>query len=76
MKLRTKNILQPTKRINMDATSSSTIVTPVKQRRLANEMVNTIKTANTMENISSHSVLNANTSTGFKTSMMVSFFFF
>jgi len=60
MKLRT------IKRTNADITSS-TIVTPVKQRRV----VDTIKNAN----ISSNSLITANTSTGFKTSMMVIFVF-
>ncbi len=50
----------------------STIVTPVKQRRLINNHgADTIKKANTTENISLHSLITANTSTGFKTSMMV-----
>jgi len=71
MKLRTQKQLQTTKRINMD-TTSSTIVTPVKQRRLINNhLTDTIKNANTTENISSHSLLTTNTSTGFKTTMMV-----
>ncbi len=60
MKLRT------IKRTNAD-TTSSTIVTPVKQRRVVNQVVDTMKNAN----ISSNSLLTANTSTGFKTSMMV-----
>lgn len=62
---------QKTKRMNMDNTSS-TIVTPVKQRRLINEVADTMKNPN----ISSQSILTANTSTGFKTSMMVRFIFF
>jgi hypothetical protein len=70
MKLRTQKQLQTTKRVNID-TSSSTIVTPVKQRRLINQVVDTMKTSNTTDNISSHSILTSNTSTGFKTSMMV-----
>jgi hypothetical protein len=57
MKLRT----QTTKRMNAD-TTSSTIVTPVKQRCLVNKIADT-----------THSVLTADTSTGFKTSMMVGF---
>jgi hypothetical protein len=61
MKLRT------IKRTNAD-TTSSTIVTPVKQRRV---VVDTMKNAN----ISSNSLITANTSTGFKTSMMVIFVF-
>jgi len=64
MKLRT------IKRTNADITSS-TIVTPVKQRRVVNQVVDTMKNAN----ISSNSLLTANTSTGFKTSMMVRFIF-
>jgi 23S rRNA A2030 N6-methylase RlmJ len=68
MKLRT----QTNKRMNID-TTSSTIVTPVKQRRLVNEIADTMKNVNITQNISSHSVLTANTSTGFKTSMMVGF---
>jgi len=73
MKLRTQKQLQTTKRINMD-TTSSTIVTPVKQRRLVNKVVDTIKNTNTTQNISPHSLLTTNnTSTGFKTSMMVRF---
>jgi len=64
MKLRT------IKRTNADITSS-TIVTPVKQRRVVNQVVDTMKNAN----ISSNSLLTTNTSTGFKTSMMVIFIF-
>jgi len=69
MKLRTQKQLQTTKRMNVD-TTSSTIVTPVKQRRIINQVVDTMKNVNINENISSHSLLTANTSTGFKTSMM------
>jgi len=69
MKLRTQKQLQTTKRINID-TTSSTIVTPVKQRRLINQVVDTMKNTNISENISSQTILTANTSTGFKTSMM------
>ncbi len=70
MKLRTHKQLQTTKRLNID-TTSSTIVTPVKQRRLVHQVTDIIKNPNTIENISSNSLLTANTSTGFKTSMMV-----
>ncbi|CAF2443799.1 unnamed protein product [Rotaria sp. Silwood2] len=56
--------LQTTKRINMDATPS-TIVTPVKQRRLIDQIVNTT------ENTSTHSLVVENTTMGLKSSMMV-----
>ena len=52
-----------TKRVNLDATPS-TIVTPVKQRRLLEQIVNTT------ENTSTHS-LGGNTTTGLKSSMIV-----
>jgi len=68
MKLRTQKQLQTTKRTNID-TTSSTIVTPVKQRRLINQVVDTMKNTNITENIPSQTILTANTSTGFKTSM-------
>ncbi|CAF0973444.1 unnamed protein product [Rotaria sp. Silwood1] len=55
--------LQTTKRINMDATPS-TIVTPVKQRRLIDQIINTT------ENTSTHSLAVENTTMGLKSSMM------
>ena len=67
MKLRT----QTTKRANAD-TTSSTIVTPVKQRRIVNEINDTMKTINTTQNIST---LTTNTSTGFKTILVRSIYF-
>ncbi|CAF4165043.1 unnamed protein product [Rotaria sp. Silwood2] len=63
MKLRTQKLLQTTKRTNMDQTSS-TIVTSVKQRCIINQIVDTT------QNISSHNLIIANTSTGFKASTM------
>ncbi|CAF1207632.1 unnamed protein product [Adineta ricciae] len=48
--------LRTTKRTNID-TTSSTIVTPAKQRRLINQMHETMKIPNTTENMSSHSIL-------------------
>ena len=56
--------LQTTKRNNMDITPSL-IVTPVKQRRLIDQFVNTT------ENTSTHSLAIGNTSTGLKSSMKV-----
>ncbi|CAF1030700.1 unnamed protein product [Rotaria sordida] len=65
MKLRTQKLLQTTKRTNMDNDqTSSTIITPVKQRCLINQIVDTT------QNISSHNLIKANISTGFKTSTM------
>lgn len=55
---------QTTKRINMDATPS-TITTPVKQRRLIDQI------ANTIENTSTDSLTIGNITTGLKTSMIV-----
>jgi hypothetical protein len=52
--------IQTTKRINMD-TTPSTIVTPIKQRRIIN----------TTENTSTHSLAIGNTTTAFKSSMIV-----
>ncbi|CAF1093699.1 unnamed protein product [Rotaria sordida] len=54
--------IQTTKRINMDSTPS-TIVTPVKQRRLIDQIVNTT------ENTSIHSLAIENTTMGLKSSM-------
>ena len=56
--------LQTTKRINMGATPS-TILTPVKQRRLIDQIINTT------ENTSTHSLTIENTTTGLKSSIMV-----
>ncbi|CAF0788183.1 unnamed protein product [Adineta steineri] len=55
--------LQTTKRINMDATPS-TISTPVKQRRLIDQIINTT------ENTSTHSLTIENTTAGLKSSMI------
>jgi hypothetical protein len=63
MKTRAKQA-QTGKRINMD-TTPSTIVTPVKQRRLIDQIINTT------ENTSTHSLAPGNTTTGFKSSMTV-----
>jgi len=52
--------IQTIKRINMD-TTPSTIVTPVKQRRIIEQIINTT------ENTSTHSLAIGNTTTGFKT---------
>jgi hypothetical protein len=57
--------LQTTKRINMDAATPSIVVTPVKQRRLIDQIVDTT------ENTSTHSLTIGNTTTGLKSSMMV-----
>ncbi|CAF0858469.1 unnamed protein product [Adineta ricciae] len=54
---------QTTKRVNMDATAS-TLTTPVKQRRLLDQI------ANTTENTSTHSINAGNITTGLKSSMM------
>ncbi|CAF4154533.1 unnamed protein product, partial [Rotaria magnacalcarata] len=65
MKTRTQQKqVQTTKRINMDATPSR-IVTPVKQRRLIDQIVNTT------ENTSTNSLAIENISMGLKSSMMV-----
>ncbi|CAF3755275.1 unnamed protein product [Rotaria magnacalcarata] len=61
MKLRTQKFLQTTKRTNMDQTSS-TIVTPVKQRCLNNQIFDATA------NISSNNLMTVNVSTGFKIS--------
>ncbi|CAF2071458.1 unnamed protein product [Rotaria magnacalcarata] len=61
MKLRTQKYLQTTKRTNMDQTSS-TIVTPVKQRCLNNQIFDATA------NISSNNLMTVNVSTGFKIS--------
>ncbi|CAF3471719.1 unnamed protein product [Rotaria sp. Silwood1] len=63
MKLRTQKFLQTTKRTNIDQTSS-TIVTPVKQRCIINQI------SDTTQYISSNNLITGNTSTGFKTSTM------
>ncbi|CAF5153159.1 unnamed protein product [Rotaria magnacalcarata] len=64
MKTRTQQKqVQTTKRINMDATPSR-IVTPVKQRRLIDQIVNTT------ENTSTNSLAIENISMGLKSSMM------
>lgn len=55
---------QVSKRINMD-TTPSTITTPVKQRRLIEQI------ANTTENTSTHSLNMGNITTGLKSSMIV-----
>ena len=55
---------QTTKRFNMDTTSSA-IITPVKQRRLIEQI------ANTTENTSTHSLNAGNITTGLKSSMLV-----
>ncbi|CAF0813930.1 unnamed protein product [Adineta steineri] len=60
--------LPTTKRINMDATPS-TISTPVKQRRLIDQIINTT------ENTSTHSLTIENTTAGLKSSMIVRLFF-
>ncbi len=49
----------------MDAATPSIVVTPVKQRRLIDQIVNTT------ENTSTHSLTIGNTTTGLKSSMMV-----
>jgi hypothetical protein len=67
MKLRTQKQLQATKRNNID----TTLVTPAKQRRLITQVADAMKNANITENTSLHSSVMANTSTGFKSSMMV-----
>jgi hypothetical protein len=56
--------IQTTKRINMDTTPSTT-VTPIKQRRLIDQIVD--KT----ENTSTYSLAIGNTTTGLKSSMIV-----
>ncbi|CAF3207056.1 unnamed protein product [Rotaria socialis] len=64
MKTRTQQKqVQTTKRINMDA-APSTIVTPVKQRRLIDQIVNTT------ENTSTNSLAIENISMGLKSSMV------
>ena len=63
MKTRAKQV-QTSKRVNMD-TTPSTIVTPVKQRRLIDQIINTT------ENTSTLSLAPGNTTTGLKSSMMV-----
>lgn len=68
MKLRTQKLLQTTKRINIDQTSS-TIVTPAKQRCVINQILD--KTAN----VSSNNLITANTSIGFKPSITVTLFY-
>jgi len=59
-----KTRTQTTKRINMDAIPS-TILTPVKQRRLMEQITNIT------ENTSTHNLAIGNITTGLKSSMIV-----
>ena len=70
MKLRTQKLQSTTKRNNKDITLS-TKITPVKQRRVLNNVVDTMKAANATENLLSYSLLKGNTSIGFQNSTMV-----